>query len=96
MRMLHDIIAIEVDEFQPQQTNGGIYIDFSSEKLTTGTVFAAGPGTWLDNGEYNPTTCKPGDRVIFSKAASEGGEEIEYNGKKYLVIHEKDIFGIDK
>lgn len=95
MQMLHDKIAIEQDEAETE-TASGFVISVSEEKTTSGIVFSAGPGTWSDKGEFKKTTCKPGDRVIFSKAAAEGGETIEYNGKTYLVIQEKDIFGIDK
>ena len=38
-------------------------------------------------------TVKKGDVVLYDKYA---GESVEYDGEKYLVLHEKDVLAIVK
>ena len=58
---------------------------------TTGKVIAVGAGRTLDNGEKLAPAVKEGDQVLFDKYA---GNEVEYDGEKYLVVHEKDLVAI--
>src|SRR5208283_4668863 len=65
-------------------TKGGIVLPDSAEKEKPirGKVLAAGPGKRNDKGEVQPMGVKVGDTVLFKKY---GPDEIEIDGKKYLV-----------
>jgi chaperonin GroES len=54
-------------------------------------VIAVGPGKKNDKGELQPMTVKIGDVVLFKKY---GPDELELEGKKYLVGDEEDILAI--
>ncbi|OGE83595.1 MAG: co-chaperone GroES [Candidatus Colwellbacteria bacterium RIFCSPLOWO2_01_FULL_48_10] len=74
-------------------TKSGIVIPDTAEKEkpTMGTVLAIGPGKHNDRGERMPMTVKVGDTVLFKKY---GMDEIEIDGKKYMVGDEDDVLAI--
>lgn len=80
-----------VDE--EKMTKSGIVIPDTAdkEKPIRGKVLAIGPGKVNDKGERVPMSVKPGDMVLFKKY---GPDEIEIEGKKYLVGDEDDILAI--
>ena len=53
-------------------------------------VIAVGDGKLVD-GKKVPMTVKVNDKVIFDKYA---GNEIEYQGEKYLLISESKIYAV--
>lgn len=71
-------------------TQSGIVLPDSAEKErpVKGKVIAVGPGKTNDKGERQPMSVKVGDTVLFKKY---GPDEIELDGKKYLVGDEDDI-----
>ncbi len=74
-------------------TASGIVLPENAEKErpVKGKVFAVGPGKKNEKGEIVPMTAKVGDVVVFKKY---GPDEIEIEGKKYLVGDEDDILAI--
>ena len=74
-------------------TKSGIVLPDSAEKEKPirGKILATGPGKLNDKGERVPMSVKPGDMVLFKKY---GPDEIEIDGKKYLVGDEEDILAI--
>lgn len=77
---------------EEQTTKSGIFLPETTEnKPIKGKVFAAGPGKINDKGERVPMSVKIGDTVLFKKY---GPDEIEIDGKKYLVGDEDDILAI--
>ena len=74
-------------------TKSGIVIPDTAdkEKPMLGTVVAVGPGKWNEKGERVPMSVKVGDKVLFKKY---GPDEVEVEGKKYLVGDEDDILAI--
>lgn len=74
-------------------TKSGIVIPDTAgkEKPLLGTVIAAGPGKRSEKGELAPMAVKVGDKVLFKKY---GPDEIELEGKKYLVGDEDDVLAI--
>lgn len=74
-------------------TKGGIVLPDTAEKEKPikGKVIAAGPGKLNEKGERAPLSVKVGDVVLFKKY---GPDEIEIEGKKYLVGDEDDILAI--
>ncbi len=73
-------------------TKSGIVLPDSAEKEKPirGKVLAVGPGK-LEKGERVPMAVKVGDTVLFKKY---GPDEIEIEGKKYLVGDEDDVLAI--
>lgn len=72
-----------------EKTVGGIIIpDTAKEKPLQGEVVAAGNGT-----KDEEMVVKVGDQVLYGKYA---GNELEYEGTKYLVMRQSDILAIIK
>lgn len=86
IRPLADRVLIEPAAAE-EKTIGGIIIpDTAKEKPLQGKVVAAGNGT-----KDEEMVVKPGDTVLYGKYA---GTELEYEGKKYLVMRQSDILAI--
>ena len=66
------------------KTAGGIIIpDTAKEKPLKGTIVAVGPGT-----KDEPMVLKENDVVLYGKYS---GQEIEFEGIKYLLMNQSDI-----
>lgn len=78
---------------EDKTTKSGIVLPDTAEKEKPikGKVLAVGPGKVNDKGERIPMSVKVGDIVLFKKY---GPDEIEIDGKKYLVGDEEDILAI--
>lgn len=78
---------------EEKKTKGGIVLPDTAEKEKPikGKVLAVGPGKRNDDGRIAPMSVKVGDVVLFKKY---GPDEIEIEGKKYLVGDEDDILAI--
>ena len=78
---------------EDKKTKSGIVLPETAEKEKPilGKVVAVGPGKMTEKGERAPMSVKVGDRVLFKKY---GPDEIEVDGKKYLVGDEEDILAI--
>ncbi|KPJ85036.1 MAG: molecular chaperone GroES [Spirochaetes bacterium DG_61] len=86
LKVIDERLLVELEESEEQKTSGGIYIpDTAKEKPQRGKVVAVGTDEDLQK------VIKVGDRVIFGKYT---GDEIEYDGKKYLVIQRSDVLAI--
>lgn len=70
-----------------EKTIGGIIIpDTAKEKPLQGEVLAVGNGT-----KDEAMVLKAGDVVLYGKYA---GTEIEFEGEKYLIMRQSDVFAI--
>ena len=78
---------------EEKTTKSGIVIPDTAdkEKPQQGKITAVGPGKLNEKGERTPMSVKVGDKVLFKKY---GPDEIEVDGKKYLVGDEDDILAI--
>ena len=86
IKPLADRVLIEPAAAE-EKTIGGIIIpDTAKEKPLQGKVVATGNGT-----KDEEMVVKEGDTVIYGKYA---GTELEYDGKKYLVMRQSDILAI--
>ena len=86
LKVIDERILVQVEEPEEQKTAGGIYIpDTAKEKPQRGKVVAVGTDEDLQK------VIKVGDRVVFGKYT---GDEIEFDGKKYLVIQRADVLAI--
>ncbi|OGM89798.1 co-chaperone GroES [Candidatus Wolfebacteria bacterium RBG_13_41_7] len=78
---------------EEKATKSGIVLPETAEKEkpVKGKILAVGPGKFNDKGERMAMSVKVGDVVLFKKY---GPDEIEIEGKKYLVGDEDDILAI--
>jgi len=92
IKPLGDKLLIEPLE-EEKTTKSGIVLPDTAEKgkPIQGKVVAVGPGKLNDKGERIPMSVKVGDTVLFKKY---GPDEMEIDGKKYLVGDENDILAI--
>lgn len=92
LKPLSNHLFIEPIEVE-KTTKAGIVLPETAEKEKPikGKVVAVGPGKFNEKGERNPMSVKIGDIVLFKKY---GPDEIEIDGKKYLVGEEEDILAI--
>ena len=86
IKPLADRVLIEPAAAE-EKTIGGIIIpDTAKEKPLQCKVVATGNGT-----KDEEMVVKEGDTVLYGKYA---GTELEYDGKKYLVMRQSDILAI--
>lgn len=92
LKPLNDHIFIEPVE-EEKITKSGIVLPDTAEKEKPikGKIVAVGPGKIDDSGKRVPMSVKVGDIVLFKKY---GPDELEVEGKKYLVGEETDILAI--
>jgi chaperonin GroES len=78
---------------EEKTTKSGIVIPDTADKdrPTRAKVVAVGPGKANEKGSLTPMSVKVGDQVLFKKY---GPDEIEVEGKKYLICEESDILGV--
>ena len=86
LKVIDDKILVKREEVEDQKTPGGIIIpDTAKEKPQIGTVVAVGTDEELKD------LVKKGDKILFGKYT---GDEIDFEGKKYLVVQRSDILAI--
>jgi len=88
---LNDKVLIERVEADDKTAGGIVLPDTAKEKPKQGKVLALGEGKLLENGQRVPFQVKVGDRVLFSSYA---GNEVQVDGKEYLVMSEDDILAV--
>jgi chaperonin GroES len=92
IKPIADRVFLEPME-EDRMTKSGIVLPDSAEKERPikGRVIALGAGKRNDRGDVMHMSVKVGDVVLFKKY---GPDEIELEGKKYLVAEESDILAI--
>jgi len=91
LKPLDDRIVIKQLEAEEKTTGGIILPDTAKEKPQIGKVIETGPGKLLDNGKRAKISVKKKDEVIYARY---GGNEVEIDGEKYVILRESDIHGI--
>ena len=86
IKPLADRVLVEPLEAETKTASGIIIPDSAKEKPQQGVVMAVGAGK-----KDEPMTVKVGDKVLYGKYS---GNKISVDGKKYLIMHESDIFAI--
>lgn len=78
---------------EEEKTASGLIIQTSGkgEKPQRGSVEALGTGKLDENGKMIAWNVKKGDVVLFKKYSP---EEIEIDGKQYLIMQESDILAV--
>ena len=92
IKPLADKVLVKPDDISESKSTGGIIIpDTAKEKPQKGKIVAVGPGRTDENGKIIKMNVKVGDKVLYSKY---GGNELEYEGKTYLIMSESDIYAV--
>ena len=86
VKPLADRVLIEPNPAE-EKTAGGLFIpDTAKEKPLQGTIVAVGKGT-----KDEEMVLKEGDIVLYGKYA---GTELEFEGKKYLIMRQSDVVAV--
>ncbi|MDG1432912.1 MAG: co-chaperone GroES [Saprospiraceae bacterium] len=86
MKPINDRVVVQPAPAE-EVTKGGIIVpDTAKEKPQRGKVISVGPGK-----DGNKMTVKKGDVVLYGKYS---GQEINHEGKDYLIMREDDILVI--
>ncbi|QJC27322.1 10 kDa chaperonin 5 [Anaplasma platys] len=87
LAMLHDNVLVEA--LEENNSSSPIQLpDSAKKKPTRGKVVSVGPGAKNDEGKVTPMSVKVGDCVYYRQWA---GNEVEFDGKKFIVMKESDI-----
>lgn len=88
IKPFEDRVLVQPEEVTENKTKSGLIIpDTAKEKPRTGKVVEV--GTDEDLAEK----IKVGDKIMFAKFT---GDEVEFKGKKYLIVSSGDILAIIK
>jgi chaperonin GroES len=88
---LQDKILVKRTETE-KVTQGGILVpDTAVEKPNQGVVLSVGPGKYLANGTFQPTTLKVDDKILFTKGA---GALVTLDNEEYVVLKEDDVYAV--
>ena len=86
IKPLADRVLIEPAPAETKTVGGIIIPDTAKEKPLQGTIVAAGKGT-----KDEEMVLKEGDTVLYGKYA---GTELEFEGKKYLIMRQSDVVAV--
>ena len=86
LKPLADRVLIKPTAAEEVTMSGIIIPDSAKEKPLRGQVLAVGNGT-----KDEEMVLKEGDQVLYGKYA---GTEIEYEGEKYLIMRQSDVFAV--
>ncbi|KRN75491.1 hypothetical protein IV73_GL000660 [Weissella kandleri] len=89
LKPLGDRILVQVVSEKEQTVGGIVLASNAQEKSGTGEVVAVSEVTVGDL--KAPQAVKVGDQVMYDQYA---GKEIENDGQKYIVLHEKDVMAV--
>lgn len=83
-------VLVQVDEPEKVTESGLHLVNDLYSPTKTGTVLAAGPGYYTQNGVFVATTVKPGDRVL---CPAYSGTMIDEKAR-HLIIDERLLLGL--
>lgn len=86
IKPLADRVLIQPTAAEEVTMSGIIIPDSAKEKPLRGKVLAVGNGT-----KDETMILKEGDEVLYGKYA---GTEIEFEGEKYLIMRQSDVFAV--
>ena len=88
LKPLFDCVLIEQEI---EKHEGLLIVPSSEKKLSQGKIVATGPGFRTDHGDLIKLCLNVGDRVLFGEYS---GQKVQYEGKEYLMMREKDVIGV--
>ena len=86
IKPLADRVLIEPAPAETKTVGGIIIPDTAKENPLQGTIVAVGKGT-----KDEEMVLKEGDTVLYGKYA---GTELEFEGKKYLIMRQSDVVAV--
>ena len=86
IKPLADRVLIEPAPAETKTVGGIIIPDTAKEKPLQGTIVAVGKGT-----KDEEMVLQEGDTVLYGKYA---GTELEFEGKKYLIMRQSDVVAV--
>jgi len=88
-----EYILVEPVKQEEETTASGLILQSSNkaERPQKGTIISLGAGKLNDKGERVPFNVAVGQTVLFKKYSP---EEVELDGKVYLIMKEQDILAI--
>jgi len=86
MKPINDRVVVEPAKADTKTSGGIIIPDTAKEKPQKGKIIAVGPGK-----DGIAMSVKKGDKVLYGKYS---GQEINFEGKDYLIMREDDILVI--
>lgn len=93
IKPLADYVAAEA-EAAPTKTASGLYIpNEATEKPSTATVVAVGPGKVGDDNERIPMELKVGDKIVYKSYST---TNIKVGDKEYILVREDDVMATVK
>lgn len=93
LQPIGDRVIVKVKDEEEEKVGGIVLASNAKEKPQEGQIVAVGEGARAVNGEIIPMSVSKGETVFFEKYS---GTNINYEGEKYLVLHEKDILAVVK
>lgn len=84
-------VLLEKVEEERRTESGIVLPDSAAEEKNIAVVVSLGTGRKLEDGTREGFDVNVGDKVIYAKYAT---TEAKINGKKYLLVDEKDILAI--
>lgn len=90
LKPLGDRVIIEPAEAEKVTKSGIVLPGTVKEKPQQGTVIAVGPGK-VEDGKTFEVGVKEGETVLYAKY---GGTEVNFDGKDYVILNERDILAV--
>ena len=91
LQPLRDFIVVSIPKVAEEKV-GLIFKPATVEqKVTTGTIVAAGSGYLTDSGNVVPLEVKAGDTILFNKQMS---VEVTHNGETMYLLREEHILSV--
>lgn len=91
IRPLYDRVLVRRKDPETKSRGGLFMPSAAQEKSQLAEVVAIGQGRLNDDGSISPLKIEPGMTVLLAKW---GGDEVEVDGVKQLLIRESDILGV--
>jgi chaperonin GroES len=92
IRPILDRVLVEPIE-EPTTTKSGLHlVKFEKEKPNIGVILAIGPGKYNDRGNFQPTSLKAGQKIMYSKHVGMNVNKEAPDG--LLIMREEDVMGL--
>lgn len=92
LQPLRDFIVVSIEKQTEEKKVGSLFMPQTvEEKVTTGTIVAAGSGYLTDSGTVVPLEVKAGDKILFNKQMS---VEVKNNGETYYLLREEHVLSV--
>lgn len=91
LKPLGNYVLVKPEEVSNTTKSGLALPDSAVDRPNQGNVVATGDGLLSDTGEPIPMRVAVYQKVLFPKYS---GVELKFDGIKYLLLRESDLFGI--